>query len=469
MKTAKAALGIEIKDEEIRLVCLTRGLTRPKLLAARTIPFVAKELSMPLRVEEGLAAIEGFVRSLSAKPMRVVVGFSRKKVFMKTLQIPKVEADDLARALEFEMERHIPVPLREVHLAFKRLRRDQEGGAKAIVIAIQRHLLEGYLTLLARAGLVVDQVTVTPLAKSHLLGRSISGSQRGKVQLILEREGQDYNLEALRGGELISASLFSPMGEESDHYRQLLDHLAGQLQAAGLAASPPQEEALNFYYLGPPPEFIKESLTNWRPLNIAVDLPSSRDKDLPAFGGAIGLAYQGLGYYDDEVNLIYSRPETPSRPRFGPLLWVAGGLVAGVLLVFLVSDYLRESRRLAGLKSQLAKLRPAVVEVQDLTNQLNQVKTKLDQGNKLTGEDKRTLALLNELAIIIPKDAWLSRLSYQGGEIKVRGQASSSQGLVQLLERSPMLENVQFDAAITRRRDVELFSMKAGLEGYQGE
>ena len=468
MKTAKAALGIEIKDEEIRLVCLTRGLTRPRLLAARTIPFSGKELSLPVQAEEGLAAIEGFVRSLSTQPMRVVVGFSRKRVFMKTLQLPQVEADDLARALEFEMERHIPVPLREVHLAFKRLSGDRGAGIRALVVAIQRPLLEGYLTLLARAGLVVDKVTVAPLAKSHLLSRSLSGSQRGKVQLVLEREGKDYSLEALQGGELVSASVFTPRGEESDHYQQLLDHLAGQFQAGGLAGGI-KPEALNFFYLGSPPEFIEESLTNWRPLNPGVDISSSLDADPAAFGGAIALAFQGLGYCDDQVNLVYSRPEAPSRHGFGPFLWIAAGVVAVVLLAFLVNDYLRASQQLTELKSQLAKLRPAVVEVQDLTKQLNQVNNRLNQWKKLAGKEKGTLALLNELAITIPKDAWLTRLSSKDGEVKLQGQASSSQGLVQLLERSSLLENVQFDAAITRSRDVELFTLKAKLEGYRGE
>ena len=469
MKTAKAALGIEIKDEEIRLVCLTPGLTRPRLLAAKTISFSSKDLSLPGRVKEGLAAIERFIRSLSTKPMRVVIGFSRKKVFMRTLQLPRVDADDLPRAVEFEMERHIPVPLREVHLAFKRLRRDREAGIKVIVIAVQRSLLEGYLTLFARAGLVVDQVSVTPWAKSHLLGRSLSRSQKGKVQLILEREGKDYSLEAIRGGELISASVFTPRGEESDHYHQLLDHLAGQFQASGVPLDPHDEEVLSFFHLGSPPEFIKESITNWRPLKISVDLPSSLEVDLPAFGGAIGLAFQGLGYFDDEINLIYSRPEVPSRTGWGPFIWAAVGIVVAVFLVLFVNDYLNDSRRLEELKGQLAKLRPAVAEVQDLTKQLNQVKTKLEQGSRLAKKERSKLALLNELARVLPKNAWLMRLSYKEGRIRLRGRTSSSQGLVQLLERSSLLENVQFDAAITRRGDIEFFTMKARFEGYQRE
>jgi hypothetical protein len=56
-------------------------------------------------------------------------------------------------------------------------------------------------------------------------------------------------------------------------------------------------------------------------------------------------------------------------------------------------------------------------------------------------------------------------LRYRGGVLEVQGNAESASALIPLLERSPLFENVGFNAPSNRGRDNrETFSLKADIE-----
>jgi general secretion pathway protein L len=72
---------------------------------------------------------------------------------------------------------------------------------------------------------------------------------------------------------------------------------------------------------------------------------------------------------------------------------------------------------------------------------------------------------LDELTKVIPANAYLSNLRYRAGSVEVQGSAENASGLIPLLERSPVFENVGFNAPSNRGRDNrETFSLRAELE-----
>jgi general secretion pathway protein L len=75
------------------------------------------------------------------------------------------------------------------------------------------------------------------------------------------------------------------------------------------------------------------------------------------------------------------------------------------------------------------------------------------------------LRVLDELSKTLPSNAYLSNLRYRNGVLEVQGNAESASALIPLLERSPLLENVGFNAPSNRGRDNrETFSLKADIE-----
>jgi general secretion pathway protein L len=75
------------------------------------------------------------------------------------------------------------------------------------------------------------------------------------------------------------------------------------------------------------------------------------------------------------------------------------------------------------------------------------------------------LRVLDELSKLVPTSAYLSNFRYRNGVLEVQGNAENASTLIPLLEKSPLFENVAFNAPSNRGRDNrETFSLKAELE-----
>jgi len=74
-----------------------------------------------------------------------------------------------------------------------------------------------------------------------------------------------------------------------------------------------------------------------------------------------------------------------------------------------------------------------------------------------------TIALIDEMSRILPDDTWLTRVDIAGREIQVQGQSLSAAALIELLEKSPVFENVRFRSPVTQvpRTEAERFHLSA--------
>ena len=72
---------------------------------------------------------------------------------------------------------------------------------------------------------------------------------------------------------------------------------------------------------------------------------------------------------------------------------------------------------------------------------------------------------MDELSKTVPTNAYLSNLRYRSGNVEIQGSAENASALIPILERSPLFENVGFNAPSNRGRDNrETFSLKADIE-----
>ena len=71
----------------------------------------------------------------------------------------------------------------------------------------------------------------------------------------------------------------------------------------------------------------------------------------------------------------------------------------------------------------------------------------------------------DEITRVLPDSTWASRLDIDIGEIQLQGQSSSSAALIQLLEASPLLQNVRFRSPVTGigNTDQDRFHLSADL------
>ena len=108
------------------------------------------------------------------------------------------------------------------------------------------------------------------------------------------------------------------------------------------------------------------------------------------------------------------------------------------------------------------------VAVEALRREEAQLEKTRKEASFLADFDQRkgdVLRILDELSKTVPTNAYLSNLRYRSGNLEIQGSAENASGLIPVLERSPLFENVGFNAPSNRGRDNrETFSLKADVE-----
>jgi len=144
-------------------------------------------------------------------------------------------------------------------------------------------------------------------------------------------------------------------------------------------------------------------------------------------------------------------------------------VLMGLLLICAVawgaSYPTKDEIRLRQVQRENKKLEVAVEALRREEGQLERARK---AASFLADFDQRkgdVLRILDELSKTVPTNAYLSNLRYRSGNLEIQGSAENASGLIPVLERSPLFENVGFNAPSNRGRDNrETFSLKADVE-----
>jgi Tfp pilus assembly protein PilN len=201
-------------------------------------------------------------------------------------------------------------------------------------------------------------------------------------------------------------------------------------------------------------------------LNLGAEV-ISRPNVLPALGAAL----HGVREAALTVNVLRG-PGAKLREGRRPSLLnaVLVGLLAIALVGWGVSYPIKDELRLRQLQRENQKLEPTVQALQREEKQLQGVRGELRLLSAIDERKGEVLRVLDELSKVIPTSAYLSNFRYRNGVVEIQGNAENASALIPLLERSPLFENVGFNAPSNRGRDNrETFSLKADLEESKAE
>ena len=157
------------------------------------------------------------------------------------------------------------------------------------------------------------------------------------------------------------------------------------------------------------------------------------------------------------------RPRRAGRAfRLNILLF---GFVLLASLVWGVSFVVKDELRLRQLQRENRKIEPSVEALRREEVQLDKLRKELKVLTDLDRRKGQVLRVLDELTKVVPTNAYLSNFRYRDSGIEIQGSAENASALIPLMERSPLFENVGFNAPSNRGRDNrETFSLKANLE-----
>ncbi|MBI4528558.1 MAG: PilN domain-containing protein [Deltaproteobacteria bacterium] len=451
--------GLYVTSDRLFLVRMRKNLLRFSIaqVETREVP-LAKENTRKEALSE---AIRSLLPHLDAVRDALHLCISFDQAIGAQLFLPQIAEENLTKVLEYEIGRQIPFRREEVYYDFLLTGR-QRDKVSVFLFAVPKRSLDEILNPLASFGIKPRGVEITATALSNY---------------VLFCTGAIENPALVLGGENGAWEMIG-LNPRMDGWKQREPELifAHSLPKTGWIQGPGREIFHDFVHHSPrlfgwgsTDDFFLPLQREAEPVEDLLALGrrrfGERKVEHPSFIPAIGAALRGLRETAFPVNLL---PGSRER-RAGKALSRLNGFLFGLLLVGLMgwggSYPLKDEARLRQFQKENEKLAPAVQALQREEEELTRLRKEVIFLNDLRQRKGEILRILDELSRITPSAAFLSNLRYRDKVLELQGSAENASNLVPLLERSPLFENVGFNAPSNRGRDNrETFSLKAEVE-----
>jgi Tfp pilus assembly protein PilN len=407
-------------------------------------------------------AVVSLLPQLTAARESIYICVPQELAIVQQLYFPAAAEGNLEQALQYEIERQLPFRREEIFYDFLPMRRkgDKVG---VYLFAIPKSHLMGILDILASLGIKPAgiETTVTALA-NYLLACKRGTSDPAVVIGAHQHSLELFGVQAVPNGwkpayELLYAH-WLPDSEwaESTGKELLRDCVAATSKVYGWG------EVGNFLRTAEGEPISYEDLVALAGERITGGEEITQPHVLPAVGAALG----GLREACLTTNLLRSGRSGSGRVKALSLVNTTLTCLLVLALAAWGASYpIRDELRLRQLKTENQKLEPAVAGLRGEEAELQKVRKELDFLSGLEQRKGEVLRVLDELTKVIPTNTYLSNLRYHDRVIELQGNAENASALIPVLERSPVFENVGFNAPSNRGRDNrETFSLKAEIE-----
>ena len=413
--------------------------------------------------ERGLRqALVSLLPHISAARDHVYVCVPQEHAIVQQVFLPLAAQDNLQQVLDYEIERQLPFKRDDIYYDF--LPAGRKGDKLSVyVFAVPKKSLDGVLGLFDSLGIKLKGVETTATALANYLlfaGQATASSvavvagHPGYWEMIgveVKPNGWQPTAELLFSHRIPAAEWAQGTGHElllecSRQVPQLFR--CGDLAALNGAADHRVAAAEDIAILGNP------HLRGFAARGDAETIP------------AIGAALRGVREASLRANMLrHENGDGDGGKNLSALNTVLSAVLLLALLAWGASFPIKDEIRLRQLRAENQKLAPAVDALRREEEQFERLRKEAGFFAGLNERRGEVLRVMDELSKVVPSGAYLSNMRYRTGVLEIQGNAENASALIPLLERSPIFENVGFNAPSNRGRDNrETFSLKADIE-----
>ncbi len=165
--------GIDIGATAVRLVQLKKHGNKPVLVAYGSLPLSGNLVASDSAdaADQLSAAIKQLVKDTGVTTKNVVAALPASKVFASVITTPKLSAAELGKAVKYQADQYIPMPIDQVRLDWTVLGPGKtENEQQVLLIAAPNATTEKYLQIFEKAelDLVALEVDSTAIARAVL-------------------------------------------------------------------------------------------------------------------------------------------------------------------------------------------------------------------------------------------------------------------------------------------------------------
>ena len=431
------------------------------------------------------AAIRRLWSESGFRTKAVVVGVANQRVIVRQAEVPAMAEEDMRSALRFEAQELIPIPLEEAILDFQILETipsaEGEGRARILLAAAQRDMVRTHLAAVERGGLTATTVDLVPFA----LIRSLAGPQEflpdpdrsqaivcigaGVTNVVVHEGGVPRFVRILQvGGDDITRAIAEELDVDLDLAEDLkrrgdeesddeLEARTGVIVTQRLGALIEEIRGSLDFYLAQADavpfervlvtggasrtraliERLQQTLGGTavemaRPLaNLQVGRVGLTDEQLaeaePLIAVPVGLCMAGAPVEKGMRRITLLPPEQAivreQRRQLVLVLSAVAGLFALLLLLWFMRglQLSREQDKAEEAEAERAALQAQVAQLQDFTALQTELRNRQVAAQGVLAADVEWTRLLQEVAVAIPNDVWLTSFTGQKGSGETPG------------------------------------------------
>jgi len=475
--------GIEFREDQFVVAKFTRTLTGVKLISFKTFP---------LRDDEGnLSEIKKYIQQQGIDTSKAFVSVPDKWALVRFIEVPSPRGKNtLPQLMRFEIGRHIPFQIEDVYYDFQ-VMHEREGISRVVFTVLHREKVEYVRGFLEKLSVPLHGITISSFSIMNVIESSKASKERweesfgiirkssilgqkGETNILLYINGKNIILAIIKDGFYKHLKCLSFNSAES--LEECVDNLIASLREtpSGFTIEGTGKLILcgDKSFVPLLAEILKERLR----VDIVTIDPLST---LPANFGRImtgevipslGACFAGIGMGTFRLNLL------PHKTVF-EIIKIASlstkillGLILLLIIMIFTSELIKQKMLLEKVEEALKKNQSAVKVIERLSSDINSLKKRRDFLLDVK-KNEFTLEVLAELTRVLPVDSWITNLDYKGfrlkkgritsGEMLISGYATSSSGLIPILEDSPFFERVEFVGPIKKVKEKEMFKLRA--------
>ena len=447
---SKESVGVEISHHHLTIAYLKATPFNTKICAQAVY-----DLDATIRLAEKMDTINGMVKDFLRRhhigSTCLWIGLPAEMVIQRVIHLPSAAKENLAKALEYELPKYIPLAPEDIYFRYQILDEDRDKKQLTILVAaVKKKDLAPLIEHRKDLGTGICGVESTATAGINGLKWASKSISEKAYALAYVADGtlhlsyfENEQLQFIRTLDLNDDLMY-----QSERILQEFDY-TGTIDAESDATA-----ALNVYCHGPEAtEDLLRILNKLPNLDFSLlDLSQSPLEENNPIAGT-GLALKSLQRVAVDINLFPEqfRKKPSVIGRYATLILVVLTLITGMAWAgshFMhqrISDR-RVDRELNELSDEIEALGLVQLKIATLQERIIYL-------NTLRRYRINALEFLKELTEILPDTAWLRGLSVADNKVEIEGYADYSTQLVPQLEASPGFANAKFISTITKARD----------------
>ncbi|MDH3357886.1 MAG: pilus assembly protein PilM [Desulfobacteraceae bacterium] len=447
---SKESVGVEISNNHLTIVHVKATPFDTKICAQEFYELDATS-GFVEKMETIHAMVRDFLRQHHIGSACLWIGLPAEMVIQRVIRLPSAAKENLAKALEYELPKYIPLAPEDVYFRYQILNEDRDEKQLTILLAaVKKKNLAPLIELRNNLGTGICGVESTATA-------GINGLKWASKSISEKAYALAYVVDTtLHLGYFENEQLrFIGTLELDDDLMNQSERLLQEFDYKGTTGTESDStDALAVYCHGPGATKDMLQVLNELPnLEFSLlDLSQGPFEEKNSIAST-GLALKSLQSVAVDINLFpeHFRKKPSIIGRYIILALFVLTLITG--MGWVGSHIVHQ--RVTGIRvdRELNELSDKINALEQANSEITALQERIDYLGNLQKDRIGALEFLKELTEILPETAWLSRLSVADNKVEIQGYTDYSTRLITQLEASPLFANAKFISTITKDRD----------------